>query len=64
VAFDALVAALYGDVVAFEAAEEAKIAAENARHAAVRPPVLALSPFTPACVLSACVRCCRRHGRA
>jgi hypothetical protein len=37
VAFDALVAALYGDVVAFEAAEEAKIAAENARHAAVRP---------------------------
>ena len=42
VAFDRLVAALYGDVAAFEAAEEAKIAAENARHAAVRQPALAL----------------------
>ena len=34
-AFDALVAALYGDVVVFEAAEEARIAADNAKHAAV-----------------------------
>ena len=39
-AFDALVAALYGDVVAFEAAEEARIAAENAKNAKVCAPLI------------------------